>query len=112
MSSPRRLRRVYCLDDFEEEARRHLPHSVFTFVRSGVEGEITLRDNRDAFNAYHVVPRVLVGVTDRSQATPLYGETYASPFGVAPMGLEAITGYRGGGADTVPWHIGAAAGSA
>jgi L-lactate dehydrogenase (cytochrome) len=42
-----------------------------------------------------VVPRVLVGVTNRSQKTTILGETFDSPFGVAPMGLESLVGYRG-----------------
>jgi L-lactate dehydrogenase (cytochrome) len=36
-----------------------------------------------------------VGVAQQSQAATLFGETCASPFGVAPMGLEAVTAYRG-----------------
>jgi L-lactate dehydrogenase (cytochrome) len=92
---PRALRNILSLNDFEAAARRHLPHSVFAFVQSGVEAETTLRDNREAFNDYHLVPRVLVGVGKRSQATTLMGETYDSPFGVAPMGMESLVGYRG-----------------
>ena len=92
---PRRLRNILSLNDFEAAARRYLPRSVFTFVQSGVEAEITLRDNRAAFQDYHLVPRVLVGVDKRSQETALFGETYASPFGVAPMGMESLVGYRG-----------------
>lgn len=92
---PRRLRNILSLNDFEAVARRHLPRSVFAFVQSGVENEVTLRDNREAFNDWQVVPRVLVGVTQRSQKTTLFGETYDSPFGVAPMGMESLVGYRG-----------------
>ena len=92
---PRRLRRIFSLDDFEAAARRYLPHSVFTYVQSGAESQVTLRDNREAFQAHQLVPRVLVGVAQRSQKTALLGETYDSPFGVAPMGMESLTGYRG-----------------
>ncbi|HEV7717426.1 MAG TPA: alpha-hydroxy acid oxidase [Arsenicitalea sp.] len=92
---PRRLRNILSLNDFEAAAKRYLPHSVFVFVQSGVEAEITLRDNREAFNDYHLVPRVLVGVDKRSQKTSVLGEPYDSPFGVAPMGMESLVGYRG-----------------
>ena len=91
----RRLRAVLSLDDFETQARRHLPRSVFAFVHGGVEAELTLRDNREVFNDYHLVPRVLVGVANRNQRTPLLGATYGSPFGVAPMGMESLVGYQG-----------------
>src|SRR5690554_3631396 len=92
---PRLLQKILSLDDFEAVARRHLPKSVFAFVHSGVENEVTLRDNREAFKDWQVVPRVLVGVAQRSQKTELFGETYDSPFGVAPMGMESLVGYRG-----------------
>jgi len=92
---PRRLRNILSLNDFEAAAKRHLPKSVFAFVQSGVENEVTLRDNREAFKDWHVVPRVLVGVANRTQKTTVLGETYDSPFGVAPMGMESLIGYRG-----------------
>ena len=46
---PRRLRNILSLNDFEAVAKRYLPRSVFAFVQSGVENEVTLRDNREAF---------------------------------------------------------------
>lgn len=92
---PRRLRNILSLNDFETAARRYLPKSIFAFVQSGAENEVTLRDNSEAFKDWHVVPRVLVGVTNRSQKTTVLGETYDSPFGVAPMGMESLVGYRG-----------------
>ena len=92
---PRRLRNILSLNDFEASARSYLPRSVFAYVQSGVEAEVTLRDNREAFNDYYLVPRVLVGVDKRSQQTTLFGETYNSPFGVAPMGMKSLVGYRG-----------------
>lgn len=92
---PRRLRHILSLDDFEEEARRYLPKSIFAYVRNGAENEVTLRDNREAFRDWQVVPRVLVGVGNRSQKATVFGETYDSPFGVAPMGMESLVGYRG-----------------
>lgn len=91
----KRLAKILCLDDFEKQARRYLPKSVFAFVQSGVEDEVTLRDNREAFNDYHIVPRVLVGVDKRSQQTSLFGRIYNHPFGVAPMGMESLVGYMG-----------------
>jgi L-lactate dehydrogenase (cytochrome) len=41
------------------------------------------------------VPRVLVDVSKRSTAATLFGRTYAAPFGIAPMGICAMTAYRG-----------------
>ena len=92
---PRALRRILKLDDFEEAGRRHLPRPLYSYVSGGVEDNQSLRDNRAVFREYAFVPRVLVGVAQRSQATTLLGHTYASPFGIAPMGIAAMTAYRG-----------------
>jgi L-lactate dehydrogenase (cytochrome) len=91
----KRMAKILCMDDLEKEARRYLPKSVFAYVNCGVEDEVTLRDNREAFNDYHIVPRILVGVDKRSQQTSLLGKTYNHPFGVAPMGMESLVGYMG-----------------
>ena len=92
---PRVLRSILKLDDFEDAGRRHLPRPLFSYVAGGVEDQLSLRDNRAAFREYQFVPRVLVGVAQRSQATALLGRVYAHPFGIAPMGISALTAYRG-----------------
>jgi len=91
----RRIRHVLSLDDFERVARRHLPHPVFAYVAGGAETDWSLRDNRAAFSDYAFLPRALVDVSRRSQATTLFGRTYAVPFGIAPMGICALYAYRG-----------------
>jgi len=54
-----------------------------------------VRDNRKAFDEYGFVPRVLKDVSGRDQTTMLFGRTYASPFGIPPMGSSALIAYRG-----------------
>jgi L-lactate dehydrogenase (cytochrome) len=90
-----RLSRILCLDDFEAEARRHLPRPVFEYVAGGVEDNVTREANREAFRDWDFVPRVLTGVQDRSTGTSLFGQTYAAPFGVAPIGIAALYAHRG-----------------
>jgi L-lactate dehydrogenase (cytochrome) len=97
-STPRRLRRILCLDDFETAARRHLPRPIFGFVAGAVETNASLHDNRAAFGEFGFVPRVLVNVSRRSTQTTLLGHRFAAPFGIAPMGISALVAYRG---DTV-----------
>ena len=41
------------------------------------------------------MPRVLVNVSARSQQFDLFGRRYDAPFGIAPMGLSALSAYRG-----------------
>jgi L-lactate dehydrogenase (cytochrome) len=90
-----RFRHVLCLDDFEPAARKHLPRPVFGYIAGAAETQRSLRDNRLAFDDFAFVPRVLIDVSKRSQQTSLFGRTYASPFGIAPLGISALSAYRG-----------------
>jgi L-lactate dehydrogenase (cytochrome) len=92
---PRHLRRILALDDFEVAARRHLPRPIFGYVSGAAETNASLRDNRLAFGELGFVPRVLVDVSKRTQKVELFGRTYATPFGIAPMGISALSAYRG-----------------
>jgi L-lactate dehydrogenase (cytochrome) len=92
---PARLRRVLSLDDFEEAARRHLPRPVFGYMSAAAETRRSLRANREAYSEYDFVPSVLVDVSKRSHATTLFEHSYAAPFGLAPLGLSALSAYRG-----------------
>lgn len=92
----RRLGRGFlCLDDFEVAARRLLPRPLFGYVAGATENNVSLRDNRAAFEELLFQPRVLVNVAAREQSIELFGTRYHSPFGIAPMGICSLTGYRG-----------------
>jgi L-lactate dehydrogenase (cytochrome) len=91
----RRLRGILALDDFEAAARRHLPLPIFGYVSGAAETSSSVRGNRAAFEDIHFLPRVLNNVSQRSQAQALLGREYASPFGIAPMGISALTAFRG-----------------
>jgi L-lactate dehydrogenase (cytochrome) len=91
----RRLRRILSLDDFEPAAKRHLPRPLFGYVAGGVENDRAYGNNARIFQDFALIPRVLVDVSLRTQAVELFGRVYASPFGISPMGLSALTAYRG-----------------
>ncbi len=90
-----KLSRILSLDDLERAAAKHLPRPVFAYVSGAVEDNLALRDNRAAFDEIAFVPRVLVDVSQRLMATSLFGRQYAAPFGIAPMGVAALSAYRG-----------------
>ena len=95
MVLPARLGHFLCLDDFETAARRHLPRPVFAYVCGGVERNESLRANARAFERYEFVTRVLVDTSKRSTVTTLFGQNWSAPFGIAPMGICALSAYRG-----------------
>ncbi|MDQ3446282.1 MAG: alpha-hydroxy-acid oxidizing protein, partial [Pseudomonadota bacterium] len=89
------LRNILSLADFELAARKHLPRPILGYVAGGAEDNIALQSAAAAYRQWSFVPRVLVDVSQRSQQVELLGETYASPFGIAPMGISALIAYEG-----------------
>ncbi len=92
---PARLRHVLSLRDFEKAAARKLPKPIFGYVSGAAETNAALSGNLTAFEEIDFLPRVLRDVSERSLATSLMGKDYAAPFGIAPMGVSALSGYRG-----------------
>jgi L-lactate dehydrogenase (cytochrome) len=95
---PAALRGMLSLADFEVRAQRLLPRPIFGYVAGAAEDNRSLNDNRQALDDYSFTTRVLVDVSRRNQAINLFGHEYAAPFGIAPMGIAALSAYRG---DTV-----------
>ena len=46
---PRRLRRIFALEDLEPAARRLLPRPIFGYVAGAAETNTSLTDNRRVF---------------------------------------------------------------
>lgn len=90
-----KLSSFLALKDFEAAARRKLPRPVFGYVCGAAEDNLSLTANEAAFSDLDLVPQVLKDVSRRTQETTLFGRAYAAPFGIAPMGLSALSAYRG-----------------
>ncbi|WP_406868279.1 alpha-hydroxy acid oxidase [Paraburkholderia fungorum] len=93
--SRRKLKRFLSLHDFEAEAKSFLPKPLFAYVSGAVEDEQSLNENRSAFKQLSFKPDVLVDVSNVDTSIRLFGKKYSTPVGVAPMGLAAMTSYRG-----------------
>lgn len=89
------LSRYLSLADFEISARKLLPKPLYAYVQGGVEDNQTLYANRQVFDDYFLKPNVLVDVSTRDISVDLFGHRYSAPVGIAPMGIAALTGYRG-----------------
>jgi L-lactate dehydrogenase (cytochrome) len=92
---PRSMRRFLSLHDFEPAARKYLPRPIYGYVAGSVEDRMSEVGNRTAFAQYGFRTRVLVDVSRREQQVEIFGRRYASPVGIAPMGMSALTAYRG-----------------
>src|SRR3954470_17456942 len=71
----------------EERARRAMSRQAFAYIAAGAGTEATVRSNRDAFDRWKIVPRVLRDVSNRDTSVELFGRRLPSPFMLAPVGV-------------------------
>ena len=70
--------------DFEPVAYARLPRDAYDYTALGVEGEFTLRRNRQAFEWVELVPKTIAQVSSVETATEVLGTKMAFPILVAP----------------------------
>jgi (S)-mandelate dehydrogenase len=90
-----RIDQAVNIEDLHRMAKRRLPKIAFDFIEGGLEDERGLERNTSAFHKHQLLPRYLVDVSKRDQSAPLFGRTYASPFGISPTGGASL--FRDGG---------------
>jgi L-lactate dehydrogenase (cytochrome)/(S)-mandelate dehydrogenase len=76
-------------------ALKRVPKGLFEFVDRGTEDEVSLRNNRAVFERIRLKPRVLAGVSNRSQEITLFGKTHKMPIVIAPTGTAGLMWYEG-----------------
>jgi L-lactate dehydrogenase (cytochrome) len=81
--------------DYRRAARAKLPRFLFDYLDGGSYAEATLRDNVDDLSSLRLRQRVLRNVVDISLSTELFGERFAMPVGLAPVGLGGMYARRG-----------------
>ena len=72
--------------EFEAVARGKLNKLAYDFIAGGVEDELTLRANRDAYTHVGLIPRVMVDVSTVDTSLELLGIKLDAPIVIAPSG--------------------------
>ena len=72
--------------DFELACRKNVPPAHFGYMASGIDDEVTLRANREAFLKYYLRPCRMNDVSKMDMSMEIFGTTYASPICIAPTG--------------------------
>lgn len=82
-----KLSTIHTTADFRRHARKRLPRFVFDFVDGGAGFESALARNERAFGQFQVTPRIGINPEHVDTTATLFGEQYAAPYGIAPLGL-------------------------
>ncbi len=81
---------VVAVADYEPLARERMSPQAWAYVAGGAGDELTLRRNRDAFDAIALAPRVLADLSQASTTIELLGQTFAHPILLAPVAYQKL----------------------
>jgi 4-hydroxymandelate oxidase len=81
---------MFNLFDFEKGAKAKMTKMAFEYVAGGAADELTLRWNRQAFDALKLNPTVLQDVTKIDTRTTLFGHHMACPILIAPTAFHRL----------------------
>jgi lactate 2-monooxygenase len=76
--------------DLEVAALAALPPESADYLAGGAGGEETVRANREAFDRWRIVPRMLRGVATRDLTTEVLGTAMPAPVLLGPVGVQRI----------------------
>lgn len=76
--------------EWEALARQKVPAANYGYVYGSASSGKTHAFNRAAFDRYRLRPKMLVNCTLRDTSVELFGQKYASPLLVAPVGVQNI----------------------
>lgn len=74
--------------DLRDAAERTLPPAHYGYLATGVDGDGTLRANRQGFERFALRARRLVDVSRVDMSVDLLGERWESPIVLAPVGSQ------------------------
>ncbi|WP_066380632.1 MULTISPECIES: alpha-hydroxy acid oxidase [unclassified Anabaena] len=78
------------LFEYEQLAKTHLSKMAFDYYSSGAWDEITLQENRTAFERIKLRPKMLVDVSHINLKTTILGQPLEFPLLIAPMAFQCL----------------------
>jgi L-lactate dehydrogenase (cytochrome) len=89
------MRRAASGNDYRRLAKARLPHFLFEYIDGGSYDEVTLRRNVADLQAVALRQRVLRDVSQIDLGARLFGQDWAMPVGLGPIGLAGMNARRG-----------------
>ncbi|HEX6072478.1 MAG TPA: L-lactate dehydrogenase [Sphingomicrobium sp.] len=83
------------VSDYRALAKARLPHFLFEYLDGGSYDEVTLRRNVEDLRGVALRQRVLRDVSSIDLSTELFGQRWAMPVGLGPVGLSGLYARRG-----------------
>ncbi len=88
--NPYLFQRYPAVADLQGRAKRRLPYFSWEYLDSGTGKEHCISRNEEALREITFLPRLMQGKRRATLDTELFGTTYKTPFGIAPVGLTGL----------------------
>jgi len=75
------------MQSLENEARKRMSEKAYAYIAGGAGNESTMDANRNAFEQWKIVPRMLRNVEERDTSIELFGQRIPSPILLDPVGV-------------------------
>jgi lactate 2-monooxygenase len=76
--------------ELESRAQQAMSPSIWSYVAGGAGDELTQRGNATAFANWGLIPRMLVGATERDLSIELWGKRWPAAVFMAPIGVIGL----------------------
>ncbi len=80
----------FAADELERRAREQIGSQLYSWVGGGAGSGATMRANREAFDRWRIVPRMLRDVSVRDMGIELCGSRLPTPMMLAPIGVQTV----------------------
>jgi L-lactate dehydrogenase (cytochrome) len=78
------------LADLRRRAKRRIPKFVWEYLDSATGAEATKNRNRQSLDRIGFMPSILHGEFTPDLTSPLFGNDFPLPFGIAPIGMSGL----------------------
>ena len=78
------------IEHLRKKARKRMPGFAFDYLEGGCNSNINRQRNTDEIRDVQLRPYYIGDYAGADQRTELFGEIYAAPFGIAPIGLQGL----------------------
>ena len=90
-----RLKDCHNFHDFRRLAKRRLPGPIFDYIDGGADDEVTMAENRGAFDRCDLLPSVLRGVSEVDMSVTVMGQKLDMPVYCSPTALQRLFHHQG-----------------
>lgn len=84
------INRYPSIYDLKKRASERTPAFAFEYLDGGCNEDVSLHRNTKEIRDVQLEPRYLRNYGESNTKTTLFGQSYDSPFGIAPVGLQGL----------------------